>query len=83
MKLVYFLTDDAEQLIAIPALNSSGITENTTKENLTEMAENYWSSLNAECTDTDCTGGSSIKTDALATMGEISVQLSLPLTILP
>ena len=69
---MYFWTDDLEQLIAIPALNSSGITENTTKENLTEMAEDYWKSLNAECTDTDCTGGSTIKTDALATMGEIT-----------
>ena len=67
----------------IPALNSTGITENTTKENLPEMAENYWSSLNAECSSSDCTGGSTIKADALLTLGDISIYFHCDVMIIP
>ena len=66
----YFDISPAEQLIAIPALNSSGITVNTTKEEATAIIDEYWNSLNDECTGSDCTAGSTIKADAVTTMVE-------------
>ena len=34
------------------------------------MVDEYWNSLNVECTGSDCTGVPTIKTDAVATLGE-------------
>ena len=33
------------------------------------MVDEYWNSLNAECTGSDCTGDATIKADAVTTMG--------------
>ena len=39
------------------------------------MVDEYWNSLNAECTGSDCTGDATIKADAVTTLGEITGQL--------
>ena len=36
------------------------------------MVDDYWNSLNAECTGSDCTGDATIKADAVTTIGEIT-----------